>query len=73
LGSLLGLFLLGTFDPRANPRGCLAGMFAGLAAVLAVYGYTQIAFTWYWLIGSCVTFAAGAVVSRVLPEQSGMP
>jgi hypothetical protein len=45
-------------------------MFAGLAAVLAVYGYTQIAFTWYWMIGSCVTFAVGAVVSRVLPEQS---
>src|ERR1700739_1566650 len=33
LGSLLGLFLLGTFDRRANPRGCLAGMFAGLAVV----------------------------------------
>jgi solute:Na+ symporter, SSS family len=70
LGSLLGLFLLGTFDPRANPRGSLAGMFAGLAVVLAVYGYTEIAFTWYWLIGSCVTFAVGALVSRVLPEQS---
>jgi SSS family solute:Na+ symporter len=70
LGSLLGLFLLGTFDPRANPRGCLAGMFAGLAVVLLVYGYTEIAFTWYWMIGSCVTFAVGAVVSRVLPEQS---
>lgn len=70
LGSLLGLFLLGTFDSRANARGSLTGMFAGLATVLIVYGYTQIAFTWYWLIGACVTFAVGAIVSRALPAQA---
>jgi hypothetical protein len=46
-------------------------MFAGLATVLAVYGYTQIAFTWYWLIGACVTVSVGAVVSRALPAQAG--
>jgi SSS family transporter len=66
-GSLLGLFLLGTFDPRANSKGSLVGMFAGLAAVLLVYGATSIAFTWYVLIGSSVTFAVGALVSRVFP------
>jgi Na+/proline symporter len=70
LGSLLGLFLLGTFDSRADARGSLTGMFAGLATVLIVYGYTQIAFTWYWLIGACVTFAVGAIVSRALPAQA---
>ena len=70
-GSLLGLFLLGTFDSRANARGSLMGMFAGLVAVLLVYGYTQIAFTWYVLIGACVTFAAGAAASRALPAQTG--
>src|SRR5271157_5284771 len=68
-GSLLGLFLLGTFDGRANSRGSLAGMFAGLATVLLVFRFTKIAFTWYVLIGSCVTFAVGAVVSRVISER----
>ncbi len=68
-GSLLGLFLLGTFDARANSRGSLAGMFAGLATVLLVFQFTKIAFTWYVLIGSCVTFAVGAVVSRMIGEQ----
>lgn len=68
-GSLLGLFLLGTFDSRANSRGSLAGMFAGLATVLFVFGYTKIAFTWYVLIGSCVTFAVGALVSRAFAQQ----
>lgn len=70
-GSLLGLFLLGTLDSRANARGSLAGMFAGLVAVLIVYGYTQVAFTWYVMIGACVTFAVGTVVSRALPEPTG--
>lgn len=63
-GSLLGLFLLGTLDRSANARGALTGMFVGLAAILCVLRFTNIAFTWYVLIGSIVTFAVGAVVSR---------
>lgn len=68
-GSLLGLFLLGTFDSRSNSNGCLVGMLAGLAAVLLVFRYTPVAFTWFVLIGACVTFAVGAIVSRLWPEQ----
>jgi SSS family solute:Na+ symporter len=64
LGSLLGLFLLGTFDSRATSRAALAGMFAGLATVLLVYRFTTVAFTWFFLIGSVVTFLVGAVLSR---------
>jgi SSS family solute:Na+ symporter len=67
-GSLLGLFLLGTFDARSNSNGSLAGMFAGLATVLLVYRYTPVAFTWFVLIGACVTFVIGAIVSRLWPE-----
>jgi len=65
-GSLLGLFLLGTLDRRAKARGALVGMFAGLAGVLYLYVYwrTRVAFTWYVLIGSSVTFAIGVVASR---------
>jgi len=69
-GSLLGLFLLGTFDSRANARGSLLGMFGGLAAVLVVLGFTKIAFTWYVLIGSCVTFVIGALASRISPQPA---
>jgi solute:Na+ symporter, SSS family len=64
-GSLLGLFLLGTLDRTANARGALAGMVAGLAAILCVFAYTQVAFTWYVLIGATVTFAAGALASQM--------
>src|SRR5215469_16478736 len=69
-GSLLGLFLLGTFDSRANGTGSLVGMFGGLAAVLLVLCYTKIAFTWYVLTGACVTFALGALISRLLSQRT---
>ena len=64
-GSLLGLFLLGTLDRGANARGALAGMFSGLVAVLCVFHFTHVAFTWYVLIGACVTFVTGFVASRL--------
>jgi Na+/proline symporter len=71
-GSLLGLFLLGTFDRRANSRGALVGMFAGLATVLSVFRFTKVAYTWYFLIGAVVTFVIGSMVSRLaISTQAG--
>jgi SSS family solute:Na+ symporter len=67
-GSLLGLFLLGTLDRGANARGALIGMFAGLAGILCVFRFTNIAFTWYVMIGASVTFAIGSIISRIKPE-----
>ncbi len=64
-GSLLGLFLLGTFDRGANARGALVGMFAGLAAVLSVFQFTKVAFTWYFMIGAIITFLVGWLASRI--------
>lgn len=69
MGCLVGLFLLGTFDPRAHATGALAGMFAGLAAVLCVFRFSHVAFTWYVMIGTCFTFVVGAVVSRIFRNK----
>ncbi len=67
-GSLLGLFLLGTLDRSANALGALIGMFAGLATILCVFQFTNVAFTWYFMIGASVTFAIGSMISRIKPD-----
>jgi len=72
-GSLLGLFLLGTFDNRATPKASLLGMFAGFIVVLLIYRFTTVAFTWYFLIGSVITFAVGALLSRARPPRHSEP
>jgi SSS family transporter len=70
-GSLLGLFLLGTLNRRSNAAGALAGMVAGLITILCVWRLTNIAFTWYVLIGSITTFLVGSVVSLLTrPDES---
>ena len=69
LASLLGLFLLGTIDRMANATGALVGMFFGLAVILYVFKFTTVAFSWYVMIGSLVTFFVGAAVSRVVGER----
>jgi solute:Na+ symporter, SSS family len=69
LASLLGLFLLGTIDRRANATGALTGMFFGLAVILYVFKFTTVAFSWYVMIGSIVTFVVGAAVSRMMGER----
>ena len=69
LASLLGLFLLGTIDRRANATGASVGMFVGLGVILWVFKFTTVAFSWYVMIGSLVTFFVGAAVSRVVGER----
>ncbi len=70
-GSLLGLFLLGTLDKKASATGATIGMFAGLAVIVSIWRFTAVAFTWYVLIGSAVTFFVGGLMSRIL--SNGLP
>jgi SSS family transporter len=62
-GGMLGVFLLGTWNRRANERGALTGFATGIAAMIAVRFWTPLAFTWYVLAGTIVTFAIGSLAS----------
>ncbi len=62
-GGMLGVFLLGTWNRRANETGALVGFTVGIAAMVAVRFWTPLAFTWYVLAGTIVTFAVGSLVS----------
>jgi solute:Na+ symporter, SSS family len=66
-GSLLGLFLLSFYNERANAMGAITGMAAGMVAMLYIVMRTNVVWTWYVLIGTLVTFAAGSVASLFGP------
>jgi SSS family transporter len=63
MGALLGVFLLGVLTRRPREGAAMCGVAAGLAVILYVKFYTPIAWTWYVLIGTAVTFGVGYLVS----------
>jgi SSS family transporter len=78
-GALLGVFLLGTLTRYATQGGAIVGMICGFALNLLLWldpnpialgpvTIPHIAFTWYVLIGSIVTFVVGTVASLLLPR-----
>jgi len=68
-GSLLGVFLLGLLTRRVGEIAAMCGMVAGLAVMLYVRFATPIAFTWYVLIGTSMTFVTGLVMSLFVKES----
>jgi solute:Na+ symporter, SSS family len=64
-GPVLGVFLLGAFSKRAGSPAAFAGMAAGLAAVVAVWRLTPVAWPWYTLVGSMTTLTVGALVAQL--------
>jgi SSS family transporter len=64
-GALLGVFLLGVLTKRANQQGAMVGMIFGLAMEAYLWGWSQVAFTWWVVIGTCVTFAVGYTASAL--------
>jgi len=62
-GALLGVFLLGILTKRPGQNAAIAGTVAGLGTVLYLNFYTPVAWSWYVLIGTCVTFSVGLAAS----------
>ena len=58
-------FLLGIWNARANATGAIAGMLVGLATMITVNRFTPLAWTWYALTGTLVTFVSGSIVSAI--------
>jgi len=72
-GATLGVFLLGTWNRRATENGALVGFLAGLVSLLAVKLFTPLAWTWYVLVGTVITFVIGSLASLAggSPTHSG--
>ncbi|MFZ2493866.1 MAG: transporter, partial [Thermoanaerobaculia bacterium] len=67
-GPILGVFFLGA-TRRGGTPAALAGMTAGLLAVLAVWLGTPVAWPWYTVVGSITTFVIGWLVAGSRPSQ----
>ena len=68
-GALLGVFLLGVLTRRANQRGAMVGMVFGFGVEIYLWLGTRVPWTWWVMIGTCVTFAIGFGVSLALGEM----
>jgi solute:Na+ symporter, SSS family len=66
-GALLGAFFLAILSRRAQQRDAMIGMIVGLVTMAIVVFYPpvarQIAWPWYVLIGTTITFAFGTLSS----------
>ncbi len=67
-GILLGLFLLGILTRRVGQASALAGVLAGIAAVLYAKFGTSLAWPWFALVGSSAVFAVGLAASYLIPS-----
>jgi solute:Na+ symporter, SSS family len=63
-GSILGVFILAMFVPRATGLGAFVGLIAGIASVAAVNHWLPwIAFLWHNVVGVVAVVVVGFVVS----------
>jgi len=62
-GPVLGVFLVGVFLKRVSEPPALIGMLASMAAMIYIRFATNIAWTWYVLIGSLITLIAAWLAS----------
>jgi SSS family solute:Na+ symporter len=68
-GPMLGAFLLGVLTKRANQTGVITGMLASILTMLWVKFYTDLAWTWYVLVGTVICFSVGYLVSMLFSQD----
>jgi SSS family transporter len=68
-GIVLGVFFLGIFADRVGQRAALAGFVVGLAGMTWIFFATDLAWPWYALVGSAMTFAVGWCASFFWPRE----
>jgi len=68
-GSLLGVFLLAFFVPRATGTGASIGLLAGMVSVFLVSITTDVSWLYYNVVGAVVVVLVGVVSNRA-PKAS---
>ncbi len=71
-GIVLGVFFLGILAPKVGERAALTGLVGGLASMTAIFFATPLAWPWYALVGSALTFAFGWGASYFWPREGSL-
>jgi solute:Na+ symporter, SSS family len=69
-GPILGVFLVGAFLKRAKEIHALIGMLTSIFVMTFVLFGTKIAWPWYALIGSSITFAVAFLATLVISNSN---
>ena len=70
IGVILGVFFLGVLTKRVTQRAALFGLIAGLAVMAAVVFNTHLAWPWFAVVGSSITFGAGCLAALFFPDEN---
>lgn len=68
-GGLLGTFLLGVLFKKPQQRDALIAFAAGIIVMIGVIYFTNIAWTWYTVIGSGVTVLVGNFAAAMIKTR----
>jgi solute:Na+ symporter, SSS family len=67
-GGLLGAFALGVFTKRPGQAAAIIGIASGIGAVTLLRD--QMAWPWYALVGSAITFTVGSLIGLLAPAPT---
>ena len=69
-GPILGIFLLGMLTRRTRGNSAIGGAAVGVACVSMLAWKTQVAFFYYAIVGTLVTFAFGWLLGQAQPARN---
>ena len=67
IGVVLGVFFLGVLTRRAKQPAALTGLLVGIVAMGVIVFTTRLAWPWYAICGSSITFLTGTLVAFLQP------
>jgi len=69
-GGLLGTFLLGILNKKAEQEDALAGFVAGIFIMISVISLKLVAWTWYTIIGVIATLLIGSLLNKLSDRRN---
>lgn len=66
VGAKLSMYVLGFYSKQTTEKGLLVGVAVGFMMLYIVHGYTDIAWTWYAIIGAVVNIFVSIIASLII-------